>query len=136
MPYDCALSECCEAAYTPPEGLDEAAVVALMPLASTDVPIADNEVDAAIRTGQVGTSVDYVRADHNHPIRRQQNPGDPVLTGTNLTINNGPTILDRWSTEETYEYALNFEIWRQVSAGMDRYPNYRRVSSSSDRSQV
>ena len=50
---------------------------------SDDTPIADNEVDTLIRTGLAGTSGDVSRADHNHPIRRQGNPGTPtpVLSG-------------------------------------------------------
>lgn len=61
-------------------GLDEAAVIALLPKPCTTIPIADNEVDTAIRTGQIGASEEFARCDHNHPIRRQANPGFPDVT--------------------------------------------------------
>jgi len=78
-------------------------------------PIPDNEVDTAIRAGQAGTSAQVSRADHNHPIRRQGNPGDPVLTaGGNLTLQQS-IITDRWSTEETYKY--EFRVLTQQAAG-------------------
>ena len=71
------------------------------PAPSTQIPVADNEVDTAIRTGLVGTSSDYALADHNHPIRRQA-VVSPVLTlgGTGGTLSQS-IILDRWSDEET-----------------------------------
>ena len=84
---------------------------------ATAAPTADNEADAAIRTGQVGTSLEYARADHNHPIRRQANPGDPVLTaGGNATLVQS-IILDRWSTEETYEYAFRNRVQQDEGTG-------------------
>lgn len=54
--------------------MDDNDIHAAPPSAATSIPIADNETDADIRTGQLGTSDDYARADHNHPIRRQSNP--------------------------------------------------------------
>lgn len=72
-------------------------------LPATVAPIPDNEVDTAIRTGLVGTSVEYARADHNHPIRRQAvvspalTPGGTGVSGTLIQS----IITDRWSTEET-----------------------------------
>lgn len=85
----------------------ELVTLAPYPKASTALPIADNEVDTAIRTGIVGTSADFARADHNHPIRRQVVPAYPILTfngpaGSTMTQT---TVLDRWSTEETITYA-------------------------------
>ena len=73
---------------------------------ATTAPIADNEADAAIRTGQVGTSALYARADHNHPIRRQANPGDPVITVSGSFELQANLILDRWSDEESFSYAF------------------------------
>ena len=82
---------------------------------ATTIPIADNEVDTAIRTGQVGTSTLYARADHNHPIRRQANPGDPVVTVTGATLNQS-VILDRFSDEESYSY--RFRVLVSQAAGI------------------
>lgn len=83
---------------------------------STIVPIADS-VDA-IRTGEIGISDDYARADHKHPIVRQSNPGDPTLTyvwstGSSLI---SETILDRWSTEEWYAY--KFRVHGEYAGGL------------------
>ncbi len=100
------LSACCPPRYVPQsDGLDEDDVTALLPQPATTAPIPDNETDTAIRTGQVGTSALYARADHNHPIRRQANPGDITLTaGGSAVVTQATIILDRWSTEETYEF--------------------------------
>lgn len=102
------------------EGLDEEAILALVgdhAEPATIIPVADNEVDAAIRTGQIGTSTLYARADHNHPIIRQSNPGDPIITvGGNfeLQIN---AILDRWSDEESYSYAFRTLVNQPAGTG-------------------
>ena len=74
---------------------------------ATALPVADNEVDTAIRTGIVGVSAKYAREDHNHPIKRQTMPADPVLTFTGATGSEmtASVVLDRWSTEETVTYA-------------------------------
>lgn len=106
---DTPLAECCDAVFAP---AGEAA-----PIAATVLPVADNEADAAIRTGQVGTSLDYARADHNHPIVRQSNPGDPTITeGGNITITQA-LILDRWSTEETFSYRFRVRISQPAGNG-------------------
>ena len=90
-------------------GLDEAAVQALLPVPSESTPIPDNEVDTAIRTGQIGTSLDYARADHNHPIRRQVHPDWPGVTvNGNLSLTS-EIVLDRRSTEEWVEYEVRTE---------------------------
>ena len=103
------LSGCCPPSYSP----SAPAVVA-----SNAIPIADNEVDTAIRTGQVGTSLDYARADHNHPIRRQANPGDITLVaGGNAVITQPTIILDRWSTEETYEFNTRTRVSQVAGTG-------------------
>lgn len=97
-------------------GLDEADVQALIPQPATALPIPDNEVDTAIRTGIVGTSTDYARADHNHPIRRQANPGDPVLTYTGVGNMDLVQFLDRWSDEESYSWGVRARV-RDITAG-------------------
>ena len=102
-------TECIEELKENNEPLTSEAIEALIgPHAqpATTVPIADNEADAAIRTGQVGTSALYARADHNHPIRRQANPGDPVITVSGSFELQANLILDRWSDEESYSYAF------------------------------
>lgn len=76
---------------------------------STAIPIPDNEVDTAIRTGTAGTTGEAADAGHNHPIRRQGYPTTPTLAltssaGSTMTA---PALLDRWSDEE----AVGFE-WR------------------------
>lgn len=90
-------------------------VIPFIPPAANAIPIADNEADAAIRTGQVGTSTDYAREDHNHPIRRQANPGDPVITVSGATSTQ-QIILDRFSDEESYSY--RFRVLVTQSAGV------------------
>jgi hypothetical protein len=118
--WDLCVPELCAPVMSPASpggGLDEAAVQALLPAPSTLVPIPDNEVDAAIRTGIVGTSLDYARADHNHPIRRQANPGDPVITvGGNLTMSQS-IVLDRWSDEESYSWAFRCRVAQPAGTG-------------------
>lgn len=112
------IQECCQPTWTTGgEGLDEEAVQALLPVACDVLPVPDNELDTAIRTGQAGTSDEYARCDHNHPIRRQANPGDPVLTVSGSMVELQSLILDRWSTEESYEYEFRIRF-RQV-AGND-----------------
>lgn len=88
-----------------------------VPSPSTLVPVADNEVDTAIRTGQVGASLDYARADHNHPIRRQA-----VIEVTPTAFGNGFTIvqnltLDRWSDEESFTLRKRVRIRHTAGNG-------------------
>lgn len=84
---------------------------------STSVPIADNELDNSLRTGIVGTSLLYARADHNHPIQRQSNPGDPIITvGGNFELQ-ANLILDRWSDEESYSYAFRTLVNQPAGTG-------------------
>lgn len=108
---------CCQPTYTPAGGITADEVQALIdaqdhddPQPSTITPIPDNEQDDAIRTGQIGTSLEYARADHNHAIVRQSNPGDPVITAGGSAAISQSLILDRWSTEETYEYAFRVRV--------------------------
>ena len=101
----------------------QAAAIAAIPVPSNLIPIADDEADAAIRTGIAGTSLDYARADHNHPIRRQGNPGDPVLTltvsGTAGATLGQVVILDRESDEESYAYKFRALINHVAGNGWD-----------------
>ena len=86
--------------------------VPLSSLLSNSVPIADNEVDTAIRTGLVGTSLLFARADHNHPIRRQVAPAAPIITvgGTGFVLVN--QALDYAVTDEE---SVTFGITMQVT---------------------
>lgn len=87
------------------------------PPLSTLVPVPDNEADTAIRTGSAGSTGEFADAGHNHPIVRQSNPGDPVLTpGGEITITQ-TLITDRWSTEETYEYHFRVRVEQPVGTG-------------------
>lgn len=86
---------------------------------ATSVPLADNEADTAIRSGQVGNSDDYARADHNHPIRRQDNPGDPTLTFTGTGDMTQVLILDRESDEESYAYKFRCRVVTIAGTGWD-----------------
>lgn len=92
-------------------------VPVVVPAASSLIPIADNEVDTAIRTGQIGTSTDYARADHNHPIRRQANPGDPVITIVGTGTLAASLITDRWSDEESYSWAFRAQVEATAANG-------------------
>jgi len=87
-----------------------------IPLPSTVIPIADNEVDTAIRTGIVGTSLQYARADHNHPIRRQAIPAQPVVTvgGTGFVLV-GTTLNGTVSDEESVTFFMTIQVTQTVS---------------------
>lgn len=95
---------------TPKFGLPEVSEEVEVPIASTSLPIADNEVDTAIRTGQVWVSDDFARADHNHPIRRQTLPADPtpVAAGSFTELQN--IVLDRGSDEESVWYRYRVRV--------------------------
>lgn len=90
-------------------------------VASNITPIPDNEVDANRRTGQAGTSIEYSRADHNHPIRRQAVPEIPVwnwiLPGT-TTLN---ATVAGYGVERTHEEGVyirwRFQFNRSVGNG-------------------
>lgn len=86
------------------------------PQAATVIPIADNELDTAIRAGAVGVSLLYARQDHNHPIKRQAMPADPVLTfaGAAGSSMSQSIVLDRWSDEESVTFATRSLV---LSAG-------------------
>ena len=94
--------------------VDEATVQALidasLPAPSDAVPVPDNDVDTSIRVGAPGVSPLFARADHNHPIRLQANPGDPVITaGGSFAIVNS-IIMDRWPEEDAYAWAFSVRV--------------------------
>ena len=99
-------------------GLSADDVAALLPVASDDIPIPDNELDTAIRTGTAGVSTEFARADHNHPIRVQANPGDivPTVAGT-MSLVGGPLYLDRWAEEESYEWEIRQRVTLPAGTG-------------------
>ena len=104
------LANCCEPKFTPPVDVE-------VPLASTIIPVPDNEVDTAIRTGQIGTSSEFALADHNHPIRRQENPGDPVVTMGGNFVELQSLILDRGSDEESYWWRFRVRVSQVAGTG-------------------
>lgn len=81
--------------------------VPTVPSPANAVPVADNESDVALRTGLVGSSTDYAREDHNHPVRRQVAPARPTLTFTGTAGSSMPQVtnLDTWTDEESVEFA-------------------------------
>jgi len=97
------LQECCEPKYSPSGDVEP-------PALSTLIPIADNEVDTAIRTGLAGTTGEFSDAGHNHPIRRQENPGDLVLAAGGTFVILNPLILDRGSDEESYWWRFRVQV--------------------------
>ena len=81
------------------------------------VPTPDNRNDIDLRGGNSGVSDFHAREDHKHPVRRQANPGDPVIvSGGTATIDQN-TILDRWSDEESYAYAFRTLIRQPAGIG-------------------
>lgn len=99
------------------------------------------------RAGNIGTSTAVARCDHQHPIIRIPNPGDPILTLTGNGTLAAQLILDRESTEESYMYKFRVQIndipagsgWTFVTvpniAGFQRpkitgIGNYRNFSST------
>lgn len=87
-----------------------------IPMPATAVPIADNEVDTAIRTGLVGVSPLYARQDHNHPIRRQTIPAQPVITvgGTGFVLVS-TTLNGTTSDEESVTFFMTLQVTQTVS---------------------
>ena len=103
----------------------ELVTLAPYPKASTVLPVADNEVDTAIRTGIVGTSADFARADHNHPIRRQVAPADPVLTYSGAGTMPQSIVTGRWTDEESVTYAYRSRVDATATTGWNivTHPN-------------
>ena len=112
------LRDCCPARFS--AGIDEAAVQALIdaqdhtdPQPATLVPLASNDWPNGgnARTGDVGTSPDYARADHRHPIQRLAVPAFPGVTHTLSAAStvNSEAVIRSGSTEETiwYLYRVN-----------------------------
>ena len=78
---DAPLATCCPAMWSGgggAGGLDEAAVVALLPVACDTVPAAIDCNAVDIRTGTAGTSDEFMRCDARPALRRLDNPGWPV----------------------------------------------------------
>lgn len=84
----------------------------VLPQTSAATLESDNNITEGTfsRTGNVGTSLLYAREDHQHPIVRIPNPGDPVVTLTGTATLNAQIILDRESTEEWYAYKMRVHI--------------------------
>lgn len=73
-------------------------------------PLPDQDNATSIRTGQVGTSADYARGDHQHRVVRLANPGDPTITVAGAGTLAQSVILDRWSDEESYAYKFRVRV--------------------------
>lgn len=84
----------------------------VLPQTSAGTLESDNNesVGSWIRAGNVGTSLRYAREDHQHPIVRIPNPGDPIVTLTGTATLNAQVILDRESTEEWYAYKIRVHV--------------------------
>lgn len=80
------------------------------PPAANASPLADNRADTDLRAAVIGTSTDYAREDHKHPIRRQANPGDPVVTFSGNGVMDQAIVIRRWSDEETYYYRFRCRV--------------------------
>jgi len=100
-------------------------------------PLSDNELDTAIRTGTPGTSSEFARCDHNHPIRRQANPGTPTLTFSGNATFPQTILLDFNSTEEwvSYEWRVRVDFatgngWRTIV--VPNIPGFQRPIIESD----
>lgn len=92
-------------------------VIPFIPPAANAIPIADNEADAAIRTGTAGTSTDYARADHNHPIRRQANPGTPTPVLSGPATENLNELRRFRSTEEWVRFSWRMSVSMTTANG-------------------
>lgn len=86
-----------------------------IPLPANTLPIADNEVDTAIRAGIIGVSTRYARADHNHPIRRQVAPTAPVpvIGGTGFVLV-GTTLNWTTSDEESVTFGMTLRVTQTI----------------------
>lgn len=98
------------------EHIDDEEIHAAPRTISTDAPLADNEADTDIRSGQAGSTGDVSDAGHNHPIRRQANPGDPTVTVSGATSTQ-QLILDRFSDEESYSYRFRVLVTQAAGVG-------------------
>jgi len=85
------------------------------PCSTNNVLIADNEADGQIRTGLAGTSDLFARCDHNHPIRRQANPGfqDYSINGPGTLVRDIEYFF--WSDEEAVYHMHRLQI--EAAAG-------------------
>lgn len=133
--YDCpqSLSADCDPIEGAEAGLSETDVQVLIDAQDHDDPVAcdtngdlvsDNlhsEGTVFSRTGDAGSSDEYARCDHKHPIVRIPNPGDPVITlagpagGTLANL----LILDRESDEESYAYKVRALVQQTAGTNWD-----------------
>lgn len=92
---------------------------------ATQVPVADNEDDVNLRTGTAGVSALAARADHNHPIRRLANPGNPVVTAGGTATIGAVANYPFQSTEETIEFEQRIQVTQPAGNnwGYLRVPN-------------
>lgn len=122
------IEECCQPEWQAAGGIDEAAVLALInaqdhddPDPATAAPLASQDGCPGLRAANVGTSLDYARADHRHPITRLPNPGDvlPTFAGSAGAVMNLAQILDRWSDEESYAWMWRCRVVTNGANGWD-----------------
>lgn len=110
------LKECCQAIYQDNSGISVAEVIALVPNPCNvggDLVSDNNHSDGDwSRVGDAGTSEEFSRCDHKHPIVRIPNPGDPIIgyTSPSGSTISAQLILDRWSTEEWYAYKYRVQV--------------------------
>lgn len=104
--------EVCTPVHSPADSSSDATPSALE-------PIADNDVDDELRDGKAGTTGEFSDAGHSHPVRRQANPGDPVLTLTGTGSITQQVILDRESDEESYAFKMRVRVSHLAGNGWD-----------------
>jgi hypothetical protein len=83
-------------------------------LAAT-LPLADGVADT--RVGAVGTSPAVARGDHVHPVARLAIPATPVIAVFGDMVNNGQTLMQTFSDEESVTYHINVQASQPVSGG-------------------
>jgi len=79
---------------------------------SDSTPIADNNSSANIRTGSSGSSIEYSRSDHKHPIVRQSPPPRPDLTFQGPSESEMVEVrdYDTWTDEESVTFAYRMRV--------------------------
>jgi hypothetical protein len=84
---------------------------------SSLIPIADNEDDINLRTGVIGVSLDYGRADHNHPIKRQVIPTTPTIISFGSLVITSQSLVRGWSDEESVTFHIAVNTTQASSGG-------------------
>jgi hypothetical protein len=94
------------------QALADLSLPAVEPCSSASEIQPDNEDDSSLRIGAAGTSDLYARCDHNHPIKRLENPGYQ-----DFTVNGSATVFQKinygfWSDEESvyHRYRLGINV--------------------------